>query len=256
MGTASRRVFEGEVTPDGSPVLLYRRMPPGSEPSVIDSAVRPRSTILELGAGAGRITHALIELGHRVVAVDQSREMLRWVRDAQNVIADIEALDLRRRFDAVVLGSHLVNTADDRTRAAFLATCRRHVADDGIVLLEHHEEHWAETARESHTERDGLVLALTEVRRDSPFVLATMVYGIDGQTFRQPFVARVLSHDALSNELERSGLRLQRHLAPTWAEAVPILSDDRRPWANRARPSRLATEATSSQALALAGLPS
>jgi SAM-dependent methyltransferase len=228
MGTASRRPSEGAVTPDGSPILLYRRLPPGTEPSLIDSAIPPRSTILELGAGAGRITHALIDLGHRVVAVDQSREMVRWVRGAETVIADIEALDLRRRFDAVVLGSHLVNTADERTRAAFLATCRRHVADDGVVLIEHHEEDWAETARDSRAERDGLVLALTEVRKEPPFVSATMVYEIHGQTFRQPFVARVLSDDELSNELDRSGLRLQRHLAPTWAEAVPILSDDRR----------------------------
>ncbi len=74
-------------------------------------------------------------------------------------------------------------------------------------------------------ERDGLVLALTEVRRDAPFVSATMIYEIDGQTFRQPFVARVLSHDELSTELERSGLRLQRHLTQTWVKAVPILSD-------------------------------
>ncbi len=133
MGTASGRP-DGTVTPDGSPVLLYRRLPPGSEASVIDSVVRRRSTILELGAGAGRVTHALVDLGHRLVAVDQSQEMLRWVHGAETVIADIEALDLRRRFDAVVLGSHLVNTADDRTRAAFLATCRRHVADDGVVL--------------------------------------------------------------------------------------------------------------------------
>lgn len=90
MVTASRRPLEGEVTLDGSPVLLYRRLPPGSEPSLIDSAVRPRSTILELGAGAGRVTHALIDLGHRVVAVDQSREMIQWVRGAETVIADIE----------------------------------------------------------------------------------------------------------------------------------------------------------------------
>jgi len=115
--------------------------------------------------------------------------MLQWVRGVETIIADIEALDLHRRFDAVVLGSHLVNTYDERTRSAFLATCRRHVADDGVVLLEHHEEDWAETACDSRAERDGLVLALTEVRRESPFVSATMVYEIDGHTFRQPFVA-------------------------------------------------------------------
>jgi SAM-dependent methyltransferase len=222
MGTVSRRSFDQDVAPDGSPVVLYRRLPPSEEPSIINSAVPPHSTILELGAGAGRITHPLIDLGHRVVAVDQSDEMLRWIHGAQTVLADIEALDLNRQFDAVILGSHLVNTADDEERAAFLATCRRHVAGDGVVLLEHHEDNWADMAHDSRAERDGVVLALVDVRSEPPLVSATMVYEIEGQTFRQPFVARVLSHDELSTELERSGLRLQRHLTRTWAEAIPI----------------------------------
>jgi SAM-dependent methyltransferase len=186
--------------------------------------LKPRSTILELGAGAGRVTHALAELGHRVVAVDQSPEMLQWVRGAETVVADIEGLDLGRRFDAVVLGSHLVNTDDDATRAAFLATCRRHVADGGVVLIEHHPADWAETARESRSERNGVVLKLTEVRRDPPFVSATSVYEVEGQTFRQSFVARVLSPEELSTELRAAGLQIRRALSPTWTEAVPILA--------------------------------
>ncbi len=220
-----RRSSDDGVTSDGSPVLLYRRLLPGNEPSIIDAAVPRQASILELGAGAGRITHALVHLGHRVVAVDQSREMLEWIRDAETIIADIEELDLHRRFDAVILASHLVNTTDDRMRAAVLATCRRHVADAGVVLIEHHEEDWAETVRDARWERDGLVIALTEVERALPFVSATMVYEIDQQTFRQPFVARVLSYRELSDGLEASGLRLRRRLTPTWAEAVPILPD-------------------------------
>jgi SAM-dependent methyltransferase len=223
MGRLSGRGADDDIAPDGSPVLLYRRLSAGVEPALIDSAVAPHSTILELGAGAGRITHALIDLGHRVVAVDQSRQMLRWVRGAETIVADIEALDLGRRFDAVVLGSHLVNTADDRTRADFLATCRRHVADAGVVLVEHYESDWAQTAEGSRSERAGVVLTLTDVIREPPFVSATMVYDIEDRTYRQPFVARVLSGDELSTELERSALRLRRHLTPGWAEAVPIL---------------------------------
>jgi SAM-dependent methyltransferase len=215
------------VTPDGSPVLLYRRVPPSDEPLVIDSAVQPGSAILELGAGAGRVTRALVDLGHRVVAVDQSAEMLRWVQGAETVVADIEGLELGRRFDAVVLGSHLVNTDDATTRAAFLATCRRHVADDGLVLIEHHPEDWAATASESRTEVEGVVLSLTEVRRAPPLVSATMIYEIDGQTFRQPFVARVFSAAELDSELDGAGLRLARRLTPTWVSAVPIAGDGR-----------------------------
>lgn len=212
------------VTPDGSPVEWYRSMPPGEEPSIIASALEPGSTILELGAGAGRVTHALIGLGHRVVAVDQSAKMLQWIRGAETILADIERLDLGRRFDAVVLGSHLVNTPDDDLRAAFLAACRRHVADDGVVLLEHHEEAWAETARDSRAERDGVVLSLTDVRRHPGSVSATAIFEIGGRSYRQPFVARVLSNDELADELAGADLRLRRHLTPTWAEAVPLVN--------------------------------
>ncbi|MBA2372595.1 MAG: hypothetical protein H0V74_00125 [Chloroflexi bacterium] len=77
------------------------------------------------------------------------------------------------------------------------------MADDGVVLLEHHQEDWPEPADDSRAEIDRVVLALTDVRREPPIVSATMVYEIDGRSFWQPFVARVLSHDELSTELTR-----------------------------------------------------
>jgi SAM-dependent methyltransferase len=203
-------------------VLLYRRLSAGDEPQVVHAALPVGSDILELGAGAGRVTHPLIALGHRVVAVDESAEMLRWIRGAETVVAAIEGLDLGRRFDAVVLGSHFVNVPDDEERQALLATCERHVADDGVVLIEHHRADWAETAAEGSREVDGVVLSLTELRRHPPFVTATMVYQIDGRIFRQPFTARVLSADELAGELERAGLRFDQQLTPTWIAATPM----------------------------------
>jgi hypothetical protein len=74
-------------------------------------------------------------------------------------------------------------------------------------------------------ERDGVVLALTDVTRAGPVVSATMVYEVEGRSFRQPFVARVLSRDELSTELDHAGLRLQRHLTPTWTQAVAVVPD-------------------------------
>ena len=179
------------VTPDGSPVVLYQRLSPGEEPAIIHGVVAPGAEILELGAGAGRVTHALIALGHRVVAVDESPEMLASIRGAETVLARIEGLDLGRRFDAIVLASHFINVPDDEERSALLATCERHVSDSGVVLIQHHPADWAETATEGRTERDGIGIALTELHRDPPLVTATMVYEVDGQTFRQPFTARV-----------------------------------------------------------------
>ncbi len=57
-------------------------MPSLGEAELIHSLVAQESEILELGCGAGRITHELVALGHPVVAVDQSPGMLERVRGA------------------------------------------------------------------------------------------------------------------------------------------------------------------------------
>jgi SAM-dependent methyltransferase len=207
------------VTPDGSPVLLYRRLRPADEPEIVRRLVRPQGSILELGAGAGRLTHALVALGYRVVAVDESAEMLSWIRGAETVRARIEELDLQRRFDCVLLASYLVNTSDDGQRRAFLVAARRHLAADGVVLLQHHPANWAETAEESRTERDGVALNLTELRVRPPHVSAVMVFEVDGQTYRQPFTARVFDRDELAAELSLAGLRLSEQINERWSVA-------------------------------------
>ena len=66
----------GIITPDGCAVDFYGLLPPGRDPEVIHGAIGAGASILELGAGAGRVTHALLRLGHPVVAVDESAEML------------------------------------------------------------------------------------------------------------------------------------------------------------------------------------
>jgi SAM-dependent methyltransferase len=77
--------------------------PPASEPEIVHAAIPSSAEILELGCGAGRITHRLVELGHPVVGVGQSPEMLANVQGAETVLTDIEALDLGRTFPVVLL---------------------------------------------------------------------------------------------------------------------------------------------------------
>ena len=93
------------ITPDGCAVDFYARMTAMGEPAIVHDAIGPGASILELGCGTGRITHPLTGLGHPVVAVDESPEMLAHVRGAETVCARIEDLDLGRRFDAVLLAS-------------------------------------------------------------------------------------------------------------------------------------------------------
>jgi SAM-dependent methyltransferase len=200
------------VAPDGSPVEVYCRLAPQGEPELIATALPPGATVLEIGSGTGRLTHPLLELGFRVTAVDNEPEMLAHVRGAETVLADAERLDLGRRFDCVLLASHFVNDADDRSRRELLRACARHLEADGLLLAEAYppELDWA-AGRE--TRLGDVVVRLAEVERNGDLVRAAMEYEVDEMRWRQPFTARILDEDALRDELARVGLRFERWLA-------------------------------------------
>src|SRR5450755_413595 len=85
----------GVIMPDGCAVDFYALLRPGREPEIIHRAAgRAGASILELGSGTGRITDALVKLGHPLVAVDESPEMLARNHSAETVCARIEDLAL------------------------------------------------------------------------------------------------------------------------------------------------------------------
>ena len=151
------------TAPDGSPVGLYATLAPLGEPQLIDAAVPSGSEILELGCGAGRITHELIALGHRVTAVDNSAEMLAQVRGAETVLDDIESLDLNRTFAVVLLASNFLNDPEQAQLDAVLAACARHVEPDGQVLLERMAPDWE--PKPGTREAGGVEMTLRDVVR-------------------------------------------------------------------------------------------
>ncbi|MDQ2852789.1 MAG: class I SAM-dependent methyltransferase [Actinomycetota bacterium] len=124
---------------------IYAALPPHGEADIIHAALPSGATILELGCGTGRIADSLVALGHRVVAVDSSREMLSYLRSAEPVHSTIEALALAERFDGVVLASVLVNTFDPDQRTQFLRTAVRHMAPGATLVVQRHAPGWAET---------------------------------------------------------------------------------------------------------------
>jgi SAM-dependent methyltransferase len=194
------------VARDGSPVELYLRLPPRGEAELVHAAIPAGAEILELGCGVGRVTHELLRLEHPVVAVDESAEMLEHVHGATTVCARIEDLVLRRRFACVLLMSNLVNT-DPGERAAFLAACTRHVASDGVVLIERHEPGWQ--PRDGSGGRLGdLTVALEGVRRDGGVVNATVRYEAGDTTWRHDFTAYILTDAELATSLAAAGLDL------------------------------------------------
>jgi SAM-dependent methyltransferase len=205
-------------------VELYELLPPGEEPAIVHAAVPPGASILELGAGAGRVTHPLLRLGHPVAAVDESPEMLARIHGAETVSAKIQSLDLGRRFDVVLLASHLVNVPDDALRLRFLRACRRHVLTGGCVLLQRHQPAWFEEAEEGERTVGAVTVGLHDLRRPAPGLLsATVEYRAGGRTWRQWFTARRLDDAALAAALAEAGLAVDAYLTDdrTWVRAVP-----------------------------------
>jgi SAM-dependent methyltransferase len=212
----------GAFAPDGSAVEFYKSLQHLGEADIVHSAVPAGAEILELGCGVGRITRPLRELGHPVVAVDESPEMLAEVQDAETMCADIATLRLGRRFPGVLLMSCLVNVADADLRHAFLETCAAHVEPRGVVVLQCHDPGLADRAKPGPVGADpnGIRFAWREVERDGPFVRGTLEYAFRGDVWTQRLNLRVFDETGLKSELEGAGLRFDRWLKePHWFTA-------------------------------------
>lgn len=213
-----------DVARDGSPVELYARLSSFGEPELVHGVIPRGAEILELGAGAGRMTHRFVELGHPVTAVDSSAEMLARIRGATTVEADIVGVDLDRTFDCVLLASQLINVDDDIERAGFLATCARHVAPGGAVIIQRYAPSWADDPRPSDTVTDGVRIRLIDPRRDGERLHATAEYEVGGQRWTHgPFTSRILTDAELQARLWVAGLEFDRWLddGRSWLLATP-----------------------------------
>ena len=217
------------IAPDGCAVELYALLPPMGEPEVVHAAIPAGASVLELGAGAGRVTHRLVELGHAVVAVDESPEMLERIRGAETVPARIQELDLGRRFDAVLLASFLVNTPDDGLRRRFLAACRYHVGPGGGVLVQRHPPAWFDEAAEGERTSGAITFRLRDLRRPGPGLLvATAEYQVGERVWTHAFTTRRLDDGELAAALAEAGLAVDAYLTGdgSWVRAVPVSRGD------------------------------
>jgi SAM-dependent methyltransferase len=214
------------MTPDGCPVELYARLPAGPSPQLIHDAIPSGASILELGAGAGRITHPLLELGHEVVAVDESPDMLAYIKGAETVESRIEELALGRQFDVVLLMSHLIEKPDIDQCRAFLRTCRVHVKDHGQVVIQRDppERNYSEEPPFKRVVANGCTISMRNLSQASSDLLTfTLDYEIDGSTWSQSVVTRPVDDDSLEHELALAGLELDSFISAnrSWVRARP-----------------------------------
>lgn len=218
-----------QVAPDGSPVAVYLAAPLEPEFTPVLQELWPPASVLDLGCGVGRLANELARRGLEVTGVDESEAMLAHLAEqVQPVPARIEGLDLGHRFDAVILASQLVNTADVEQRRALLSAARRHVDDAGAVYVEHYDSTDpgfrppdGMRERRLETTHGPIEADFTITDRDGTVIVGRAEYRLDDDVWRQSFHAELLDDDALSAALAAADLRLARRLDPRWIVATP-----------------------------------
>ena len=216
----------GPITPDGCAVELYERIPLGPEVDIIQGAIPAGVTVLELGCGVGRMTRPLAQRGFHVTAVDESPEMIERVADigVRTVRSPIERLDLGERFDVVLLASFLVHAGDPRIQRGLLSTCRRHVAEDGCVLIQRQPEGWHERVPIEAPIGDGLVRVVSSIPVTAEVRQVHVEYQFPDAYWTQTYLARPMTTPVFEQVLAEAGLRVDAYLTPDgiWVRAVPV----------------------------------
>jgi SAM-dependent methyltransferase len=217
----------GSFTDDGCPVEVYRLLPSRGEPEFIHGRIPPACSILDLGAGTGRIADPLVAMGHRVIAVDNSPAMLAHVQRAETALADIVAFRDRRTFTAVILASSLINNPDPGLRHGFLATVAHHLDHDGTAFIQWFTPDWFDQLTAGATRR-GTIGPLASVLQvasvDDGVLEATVSYELGTQAWSQTFQSRRLTVARVEAELAAAGLRLvgaEHHADMDWLFAAP-----------------------------------
>ena len=213
----------GAITPDGCAVELYSRLPVGNEPEVIAAAVPEGAHILELGSGVGRVTHALLERGFTITAVDESADMLDRVHGARTICAQGENLDLGETFDVVMLASFLVHAGDLDVRRGMLRACARHVAKDGCVLIQREGEDYHSNLPRERVDPTGFTVRMVSSDPVGDGVHSVRAeYVFPDAVWTQTFLARPLTTEQFEQALAEAGLEVDRYLTEDriWVRAV------------------------------------
>ena len=207
----------------GAPVDLYRLLEAAGEPELIDREIPEDAEILELGCGSGRITHPLLALGRRVVAVDFDPDMLDLIEGAEKVLSRIEDLDLGRTFGGVLLMSTLINAPED-ARLALLRSVRRHLAPNGVALIERYDPEIGKDPTPTERHVGAVTIRVSEISRRGQRIYQTLDYdaGTHGHWHIRIDGRVIVSDDDMLASLAQAGLRLLRWIDPQrrWVAAA------------------------------------
>jgi SAM-dependent methyltransferase len=205
--------FSGEgpgiQTPDGCSVSLYLALPYMGELEEVIDLFQPSVSVLELGCGTGRLCSRLLEIGCTVTGVDESPEMLACLPEQVHAVqSKVEALDLEKRYDIVLLASHLINHPDAEVREAFVRCAKRHLNAEGRFVVKRHSVAWLESAKVGLAgEAGGSAVHIEAVDREAGVVHMRLRYELGVQTWSHSFSTTPLSEAEVETLLSRHGFR-------------------------------------------------
>ena len=98
----------------------------------------PLKSVLDAGCGTGRVTRELAARGLEVAGVDLDPVMLatgmRKAPQLNWLVADLETVDLRRTFDAILMAGNVMIFLTPGSEGRVLANLARHLVPGGLVI--------------------------------------------------------------------------------------------------------------------------
>lgn len=151
-------VFENLENPDPNYAQMYQRFgyPDKVEPWETLAAKSPQPCrLLDLGCGTGYISIPLVRLGYQVVGVDADPQMLKIAKEVcpnfETVNCQIKDLNLKEKFDGVLISSPLLNICSENDRNKILEKAAAHLKPGGWLGMELFNPAWLKKGESFHS---------------------------------------------------------------------------------------------------------
>ncbi len=98
--------------------------------------------ILDVCCGSGRVTQALAKMGFVITALDNSKEMLKilknkHLRNVKTVLADMTDFSLEQKFKLIIISySSFQQLLTLKDQAKCLESIKKHLAEDGVLAMD------------------------------------------------------------------------------------------------------------------------
>ena len=188
---------------------------------LIALVARTEGSILDVAAGAGRLTLPLLTLRRPVTALDLSAAMLAILRVKLDrlpesarlrctlVEADMTSFRLRERFGSIVLGATSVSLLPDAAaRIRMFVGIRAHLAPRGRALVTTVDVEGVDHAPIQFVDGDTVYTVFEWIRPDIGCRTMTILVERDGEASAFTSTVAILPVDVLVEELAAAGLRV------------------------------------------------